>query len=85
MRRTLLDVPSIVTLYNVRKIKHVQTKLYSNRVRFKGYVFALNRTSFLYLNQFGQTNFRILSESLFQKSADPDAFFQSSKCPQLSH
>ena len=75
MRRTLLDVPNIVTLYNVRKIKYVRTKLYFNGVHFKGYVFALYRTLFHYLNQFGQTNLRILSESFFQKSVILIHFF----------
>jgi hypothetical protein len=67
MRRTLLDVPSIVALYNVRIRKHVLTKLYSTRVWFKGNVFKLYRTSHLYLNQFSQINFQVLSKSLIQK------------------
>lgn len=69
MRRTLLDVPSITALCNVRKKKHVLTKLYSERVWFKGNILALYRTSNFYLNYFGQINFQVLSKSLIKKSA----------------
>jgi hypothetical protein len=83
MRRRLLDAPSIGTLYNVRKTKHVLNELYFSGVWFKGNVFALNTTSFVILNHFNQVNLQFLSKFLIKKSASLMNCFSSPTCHKL--
>ena len=68
MRRTLLDVPSIVALYNVRKRRYI-FKLHSYGVMLISVFVQIYKIINFYLNQFNQINFQQLSKSLIKKSA----------------